>query len=324
MTTILLTGATGFIGRQLPCKLSEKGYSLVLGVRDPFRVDVSEKLFGQYAIKRFDLTAADNDYIDLLTSTDVVIHLAGLAHKKTVNEQGLASINGNGTARLVEEAVRYGVQRFIYLSTIKVHGGSTAAINGIDQAVTEQSSLSPQDGYSNSKCAAEQAIMAACSGSSTEFVTLRPPLVYGPGVKANFLRLLQTVAAGIPLPLASLDNCRSLIYVENLCDLVVQCIDHPGVSNQAFVIRDENVSTPGLVAKIAAAFGKPARLFPFPVALLKVMMKIAGKENMFERLAGSLVVDDSRIRRVLGWMPAISMEQGLERTVRWYKNKDRV
>ena len=213
---------------------------------------------------------------------DAVVHLANIAHARATRAQ-LWRVNVEGTARTAEAAARAGVRRFIYMSSAK------AAV--------------PDDDYGRAKVAAEQAI------AKYNPVILRPPLVYGPRVKANFLALMHAVARGWPLPLASIENRRSLVYVGNLCDAICACLESDGAAGKTLYVTDgQPISTPALCRAIGEALGRPARLFPFPPLLLPS-----------ERLTGSLLVDDSELRRVLGWIPPFSMEQGLRLTAAWYR-----
>jgi nucleoside-diphosphate-sugar epimerase len=219
---------------------------------------------------------------------EAVVHLANIAHARA-DRRRLWSVNVEGTARAARLAAEAGARRFVYLSSVKARD--------------------PADPYGEAKRAAEQALQKL--ESSMEIVTLRPPLVYGPGVKANFLALMRAIARGWPLPLASVENRRSLVYVGNLCDAIAACLESPAAAGQTFYISDgEAISTPELCRAIGRALGKPARLFPFPPALLP-----------FERLTGSLEVDDGDLRRSLGWRPPFSLEEGLRATAEWYRQR---
>jgi nucleoside-diphosphate-sugar epimerase len=214
---------------------------------------------------------------------DAVVHLANIAHARADRET-LWKVNVEGTAALAEAAAKAGVRRFLYMSSAKA--------------------ATPDDDYGRAKLAAEQAI------SKHGAVILRPPLVYGPRVKANFLALMRAISRGWPLPLASIGNRRSLVFVGNLCDAIIACLESPAAAGGTFGVTDgAPISTPALCRAIGAALGRPARLFPFPPALLPS-----------ERLTGSLVVDDAELR-ALGWRPPLSMEEGLKRTAAWYLSR---
>jgi len=315
MTAVLITGANGFVGKHLVSLLSGKEYNLRLGLREAGDSGVfDEKL----EIINFDLGNTDNDYGKLLHDVDVVVHLAGIAHRKSVSDADYARINTAATARLVTESVKRGIKRFIFLSTIKVHGESTALLNDRYHGITEDTATLPQDGYSKSKLDAELAIIKACSGSDTEYVILRPPLIYGPGVKANFLKLLQLVSSRLPLPLSNIKNKRSLIYVENLCDLVRICIDSPAAANQVFVVKDYDDSTPGLITNISRAFGRGPWLFPLPSGVLGLVGKMIRQDAAINRLTESLLVDNSKSIRDLHWKPPVDTDAGIRKTVAWF------
>jgi nucleoside-diphosphate-sugar epimerase len=220
---------------------------------------------------------------DGMDGCDAVVHLANIAHTRAPREN-LWKVNVEGTAHAAESAAKAGVRRFVYLSSAKA--------------------AAPDDDYGRAKLAAEQAI------SKHGAVILRPPLVYGPRVRANFLALMRAIARGWPLPFASIENRRSLVFVGNLCDAIIACLESPAAAGKTLGITDgEPVSTPALCRAIGAALGRPARLFPFPTALIPS-----------ERLTGSLVVDDAELR-AMGWRPPFSMEEGLKRTAAWYLNR---
>ena len=215
---------------------------------------------------------------------DAVVHLANIAHART-NRTQLWKVNVDGTAAAVKAAAKAGVRRFVYLSSAKA--------------------AAPDDEYGRAKQAAEEALRTV----GIQTVILRPPLVYGPRVRANFLALMRAIARGWPLPLASIENRRSLVYVGNLCDAISACLESDGAVGKTLYVTDgQPISTPGLCRAIGEALGRPARLFPFPPQLLPS-----------ERLTGSLVVDDSELRRVVGWIPPFSMGQGLRLTAAWYR-----
>jgi nucleoside-diphosphate-sugar epimerase len=221
---------------------------------------------------------------------DTVVHLANIAHARAGRDE-LWRVNVEGTSRAATLAAGEGVRRFIYISSAKAGA--------------------PDDVYGEAKLAAENALTKVASGTGLELVIVRPPLVYGPRVRANFLALMRAIARGWPLPLASIENGRSLVYVGNLCDAIAACIESPAAAGKTFCVADgEPVSTPDLCRAIGRALGRPARLFPFPPALLP-----------FERLTGSLVVDDTELRRNLVWRPPFSFEDGLRATAEWYRRR---
>ncbi len=255
---------------------------------------------------------------EALQGVDGVVHLAARAH---VMRDGSADpladyrrVNVLGTRVLAQAAASAGVRRFVFLSSIKVNGEQTG-----QQPYTEQDLPRPQDAYGVSKWEAEHALLAAADKSSMEAVVLRPPLLYGPGVKGNFLSLIRAVDHGLPLPLASVHNRRSLLYAGNLNDAVILCLEHPIAAGKTYLLADDDgVSTPDLIRGIAHALGKPARLLHFPPLLLKLAGAATGKAGAVARLLGSLQVDSARIRSELGWRPRGDMAHALAETARWY------
>lgn len=258
-----------------------------------------------------------------LSGVEVVIHLAGRAHvmRETAADAEAAfhRANVDATRHLAEQAAGAGVRRFLLLSSVKVNGERTG-----EAPFTETDPPAPQDAYGRSKWAAEQALHEIAAATGLEVVAIRPPLVYGPGVKANFLRLLRLVERGLPLPLAGVRNRRSLVSVWNLCDLIVACATHPAARGETFLASDQHdLSTPELVRAIAAAMGRSARLFPFPAPVLRLAAWALGQGAAVERLVGSLQVDSGKATRLLGWTPPVGVEDGLRRTVEWYVSRDR-
>ncbi len=261
------------------------------------------------------------DLREALAGVAAVIHLAGRAH---VMRETAADVDGafrranvEATHQLAAQAAAAGVRRFVFLSSVKVNGERTG-----DRPFTEADAPAPEDAYGRSKQAAEQALHGIAAATGLEVAIIRPPLVYGPGVKANFLRLLRLVERGMPLPLASVRNRRSLVGVSNLCDLIVRCLAHPAAAGETFLVSDQqDLSTPELIRAIAAAMGRPARLVPFPVAALRLAGRLAGQGDAVERLVGSLQVDSTKATRLLGWTPPVFIEEGLRRTAAWYRGR---
>jgi nucleoside-diphosphate-sugar epimerase len=219
-------------------------------------------------------------------------------------------VNLEGTKRLAEQAVQAGVKRFVFVSTVKVHGEEAAT------PYFEESPLAPEDPYAVSKAEAESTLRDLAQRTGLDVVIVRPPLMYGPGVKANFRNLMKMVEYNLPLPLASVHNRRSLLFVGNLADALFRCAIDPIAAGKSYLVSDGvDLSTPELVRQIAGAMGRPARLFRFPVGLMGFPAKISGMSGIFQRLSGSLQIDSSRIRRELDWTPPYTLEQGLEKTV---------
>lgn len=307
---ILVTGASGFIGRAVCKRLEKEGYDVLPSVRRPNPEFQSSPHFVSGDI------GASTDWRSALVFCNTVIHLAARVH---VMSRGGASadeylrVNHEGTINLARQAADAGISRFLFVSSIKVNGEYTC-----DNPFTEQARPSPQDPYAISKWQSEQDLLKLGESSGMEIVILRPPLVYGPGVKANFYKLLQLVSKGWPLPLSGLTNARSLLYVDNLADALVFCTKHAAAAGQTYLISDEGaVSTPELLQMIADAMSKPIRLFPIPMAWLQMLAKLLGKSDNFERLTQSLLVDPRKLHE-LGWQPPVPMKIAIQRTVEWF------
>ncbi len=305
----VITGATGLIGTVL-CKTLE-GQKIVRALRKP----VIDQRPDDQVVGNID---GNTDWEFALRDTQCVIHLAARTH--VLDEKGVDSlaayrqINVDGTRNLAEQAVKAGVKRFVFLSSIKVNGETSQG-----HAFTEADAPAPEDAYGKTKRDAEDLLREIARHSDMEVVILRPSLVYGPGVKGNFLRLLDLVNSGVPLPLASVRNHRSLTHVSNLVDAIVSCMDASAAAGQTFVVSDEGaLSTPELCRKLAAGMNVPARLFPFPVVLLELGARLLGQSGAASKLTGTLVVDASKLRNTLGWRPRIPLDQGLIETARWY------
>jgi nucleoside-diphosphate-sugar epimerase len=317
---VLVTGANGFIGAALTHKLCENGYDVRGIVRFKKRLLNRNRRLEIFTIGEIN---DDTNWNDALKGIDVVIHLASLVHKPIdVSINSLADyrrVNTMGTQKLAEMSAGAGARRLIFMSTVKVSGERT-----IGTAFTENHLAQPQGPYAVSKWESEQALHNISDATGLEIVILRSPLVYGQGVKANFLRLLDMVNRNIPLPLSMVSNKRSMIYIGNLLDAIIRCIEHPDAVNKTFLVSDgQDVSTPELIRMIAGAMGKKARLFPCPAPLLKMIGKVAGKSDEIERLTGSLQIDTAKIRRELSWTPPFTMEQGLRMTADWFISNEK-
>jgi nucleoside-diphosphate-sugar epimerase len=267
-----------------------------------------------------DAIGPHTDWAGKLDGIDTVIHLAARVHvmKETTDDplSEFRYVNTAGTEHLARAATKAGVRRLMYISTIKVNGERT-----IGAPFTEEDEPAPEDPYAISKWEAEQALQRSGSESGLEIVIVRPPLVYGPGVKGNFLRLLKLVDRGIPLPFNMASNRRSLIALDNLVDLLVRCIQSPQAVSQTFLAADgEDLSTPELIRSIAKALGRRARLFPFPPFLLRLGAKLLGVEEITSRLFGSLAIDSTKAKKLLNWRPPVSVQDGLQLTASWYLN----
>ncbi len=315
MICVLVTGASGFVGRAV----CERALSLGMKVRGSHRSLGSQSLVPA-GVEKIQIASVngDTDWSLALMGVDVVIHLAGRVHiaKDSVKDP-LATyreVNTAGTRRLARMAVTAGVRRLVYISTIKVNGEQTATT-----PFTETDVPQPGDAYAISKWEAEQVLHQIGAETGLEIAILRPPLVYGKGVGANFLRLLHLVQRRIPLPLASVTNRRSLLYVRNLADAILTIATHPKGAGQTLLVSDgEDVSTPQLVQYIASAMKFPAKMFPCPPRLLYLVGNLFGKLEEMRRLLSSLAVDSTKIRFEIGWIPPYTMSHGLKETVEWY------
>jgi UDP-glucose 4-epimerase len=244
------------------------------------------------------------------------VHLAAIAHR-SAPEAEIRRVNVDATLRLAEAAAGL-ARRFVFMSSVKVHGEDSG-----DGAYAETHPTRPEDAYGRSKLEAELLLGDAAARGGMELVLIRPPLVYGPGVKANFLRLLRWIDSGVPLPFARLRNRRSLIYLDNLVDAIARCVERPGASGPLLVGDDEIVSTPELLSRAALALKRPARLFPFPAEALRLAGAIAGRGDEVRRLTGNLVIDPSKARRVLEWRPRRTLDEGLAATALWFRSASR-
>jgi nucleoside-diphosphate-sugar epimerase/GT2 family glycosyltransferase len=315
---VLVTGAGGFIGFSLCRYLVDQGCEVFAVLRDARQLhDLADKLT---PIVVDDLCKVHN-WNEMLEGTDAVVHLAGYVHERAGNLSEEARLqctrlNIDVTRRLAIAAASAGVKRFLYVSSVKVHGESSDQ----NESVTEFIELFPEGSYAKSKLAAESLLRDMESSSEMEVTIVRPPLVYGPGVKANFLRLMKLVEKGIPLPLAAVDNRRSFIYLENLVDILALSIVHPDAAGQTFLVSDsEGVSTPVLINMLADGLGVTPRLFPISVEVMRVLAAVGGERSTVDRLVQSLVINSSHVRNTLGWQPPYSMEQGIMNTVYWYQ-----
>jgi nucleoside-diphosphate-sugar epimerase len=265
--------------------------------------------------------ATSPDWGRALTDVDAVIHTAARVHmmRDWVADplREFRRINVDATLRLARQAADAGVRRFVFVSSIKVNGDATS----FERPFRSADPPNPLDSYGVSKWEAEQALRRLSQETGMEVVMVRPPLVYGPGVGANFLRLMRLVQAGAVLPLRSVCNARSLVYVGNLVSALLACVNEPRAAGETYLVRDgEDLSTPELITRIARAFGKRPRLLPMPMALLQLGGRLTRKEIEVDRLTGSLRVDSSHIRDTIGWTPPYSVDEGLAETVRWFES----
>ena len=308
--SLLVTGASGFVGRALCLEAMARRLTVQPATRSV--CDLPDE-WGSFTTGPVD--EATNWRVSL-AGCRVVVHLAARVH--VMQETGADSIaefhrvNVQGTLNLASQAAAAGVKRFVFISSVKVNGDKTSP----GRAFTEAGAPNPQDAYGQSKHEAEQGLGQLSAETGMEVVVIRPPLVYGPRVKANFAALMRAVHRGWPLPLGAVHNQRSLVALDNLVDFIVTCITHPQAANQTFLVSDgQDLSTTELVRGMAQAAGVPARLLPVPVWALQAGASLLGKGDAVQRLCGNLQVDISKARSLLGWVPPVSVEEGLRRAM---------
>lgn len=317
MNKVLLTGATGFVGKALLAELLQNNFEVIVSVRNnPISSSLKVK-----TIKTGNLLGS-TDWSPALQDIDIVIHLAARVHiMQDSSTNPLAEFrktNVDGTLNLARQAEKSGVSRFIFISSIKANGQSSFS----HSVLKPDDTTAPTDPYGLSKYEAEQGLLELAKKSKMEVVIIRPPLVYGPNVKGNFLSLLKYIKKGLPLPLGSINNQRSLVALDNLVNFISHCATHPKAANEIFLISDgEDVSTTELLTKIAKAFNKKPFLIPIPAATLSFIAKLFGKDAMAVRLLESLHVDNSKAIELIGWRPIISMDSQLKKIANFYSNE---
>jgi nucleoside-diphosphate-sugar epimerase len=309
--TTLVTGANGFIGSALCSRLQSNGVSVRGAVRS-----LKAQPGGSEAVSIGSLSA-ETDWTPALQNVEQVVHLAARVHEMNEDSSDALTefrrVNVEGTVALARQAAASGVRRFVFLSSIKVNGEFT----GLDKPFTADDVPAPEDPYAVSKHEAEQCLRRVERETDLEMVIIRSPLVYGPGVKGNFARMVQWVRRGIPLPLGAVHNRRSLVALDNLVDFIALCASpecSPLAAGHTFLVSDgSDVSTSELLRCVAHVYGVPARLLPVPVALMKGSARLLGKAAVTDRLLGSLQVDASKARDLLGWTPPVSMREQLSK-----------
>ena len=307
---VLVTGANGFVGLAVLQRLN-----VISGLQALGSLRQAAGFTGTPVIEVGDLTA-QTDWSLALAGAGVVVHLAARVHVMHDTAADLLTafraVNVDGTLKLARQAAAAGIKRFVFVSSVKVNGESTL----LGRAFTEANAPNPHDAYGQSKLEAEQGLRQLSADTGMEVVIIRPPLVYGPGVKANFATLMRAVQGGWPLPLGAAHNQRSLVALDNLVDFIVTCITHPQASNQTFLVSDgQDLSTTELVRGMAQAAGVSARLLPVPVWALQAGASLLGKGDAVQRLCGNLQVDMSKARSLLGWVPPVTVEEGLRRAM---------
>jgi nucleoside-diphosphate-sugar epimerase len=310
---VLVTGATGHVARALLHSLSgDGGWQLRAAVRAAPPLPVANCEYVEVG----DLASPAATVGGAAAGCDIVVHTAARVH---VMDEGPSDAdlyrrtNVDATLRLAREAAQSGVRRFVFLSTVKVNGESTA----VGQAFAEDDVPLPQGAYAISKWEAERGLRDLCAGTGMEYVIIRPPLVYGPGVRANFQALASAVRRGMPLPVGAVRNLRSFVAMDNLVDFVRVCLQHAGAANQTFLVSDgHDLSTGELVRGMAAALGRPARVPSVPVWMLRTAGMLTGRQLTIQRLLENLQVDIGKARTQLGWNPPVTVEEGLRRALR--------
>ncbi|WP_413170703.1 UDP-glucose 4-epimerase family protein [Burkholderia latens] len=318
MSHLLVTGANGFVGRAVCRRALEAGHTVTALVRQPGGcID---------GVREWVHDRVDFDSLEAAWPTDLaadcVIHLAARVHmmrdESPDPDAAFDATNVAGTLRLAEAARGHRVRRIVFASSIKAVGESDGGIP-LSEAVRPD----PQDAYGRSKLRAEQQLAQFGESTSLDVVTVRPPLVYGPGVRANFLKMMDAIARGLPLPLGAVAARRSLVYVDNLADALLQCAIDPRAVGECFHVADDDApSVTALLRLVGDALGKPVRLIPVPPTILRALGALTGRRSAIDRLTGSLQLDTERIRHVLGWRPPYTTRQGLEATAAWYRSRD--
>lgn len=307
------------MGRSLCDELSRQGDKVLAAIRsESTQINDLEQVIVESIDRKTDWASA-------LQNVDIVIHLAARVHvMDDVESDPLTEyrkVNTAGTLNLARQAVDAGVKRFVFISSIKVNGEHTNK----GSKFSPDDDYIPMDPYGMSKYEAEQGLLTLAKETDMEVVIIRPPLVYGSGVRANFASMMKWINKGVPLPLGAVHNKRSLIALDNLVNFIIHCVDHPKAANEVFLISDgEDVSTTELLRKVANAFGEKAVLFPVPVSLMTMAAKLIGKADVANRLFSSLQVDSSKARDLLGWEPVVTMDEQLKKTADAYLNEKTV
>jgi len=308
---VLVTGSSGFVGRAIMPLLLRRGHRPAEAVRR-----AQEKTDGRLTTVVVGDIDGTTGWSKALQGVEAVIHLAARVHvMRDSAEDPLANfrcVTTEGTLNLARQATTAGVRRFIYLSSIKVNGETTVP----NRPFTPNNLAAPQDPYGISKHEAEVGLREIARTTGMQVIIIRPTLVYGKGAKGNFKSLMKLVARGFPLPLGPINNFRSFVGIDNLVDFIITCLEHPGAANETFMVSDgEDLSTPDLIRRMARAMNRPERLLPVPTFVLKAAAAMLGRRGMAQRLSGSLQVDISKSRQLLGWNPPFSVDEGLKRAV---------
>ncbi len=306
---VLITGCSGFVGQHFLEVEKNSSLDILSAVRK-----------GSYKSSRDTVIVGDinanTDWSDALIDVDVVIHMAARAHIMNDADvdplKAYREVNTEGALNLARQAAEKGIKRFVFVSSIKVNGESTTGMTSF----TENNALAPQDPYGFSKAEAEDGLRTISEKTAMEVVIIRPPLVYGPGVKASFRNLMKLALSNLPLPFGAIHNARSMVYVGNLVDFISKCVVHPAAKNQTFIVSDGlDLSLCEMLTLMRSSMGKAVRLFSVPVYIFRFLGMLAGKRDVIDRLVGSLQVDSGKAKQLLDWKPPYSVEQGIKATV---------
>ncbi|AZQ50320.1 UDP-glucose 4-epimerase family protein [Burkholderia cenocepacia] len=316
---VVVTGANGFVGRALCHTLVKNGHRVTGVVR---RAGTAPAGVDEHVYTGHEFADIGTHWPAASGAVDCVVHLAARVHvmndAASDPDAAFRAMNVDGTLRVAEAAHAHGVRRIVFVSSIK----AIAEVDG-GRPLTETTPAHPEGPYGRSKRDAEVVLRQFGDTTGLETVIVRPPLVYGPEVRANFVRMMDAIARGMPLPLGSVSARRSIVYVDNLADALLQCATHPRAADECFHVADDDApSVTGLLRLVGDALGKPARLLPVPAAALRTLGKLTGRRAAIDRLTGSLQLDTGRIKRVLGWQPPYTTRQGLEATAAWYRSRD--
>lgn len=312
---IVLTGMSGFVGQALLPRLLQKKYNTRAAVRS-----LKKALDGQVSQCSINNICKNQNWKNIVIDADIVIHCAARVHIMDDSSSNplekFREVNTYGTLNLAQQAADAGVKRFIFISSIKVNGESTK----IGVPFKPDDNFIPTDPYGLSKYEAEIGLHNIAKETGMEVVIIRPPLVYGPSVKANFAAMIKWLNKGVPLPLGGIkENKRSLVSLDNLVDLIITCIDHPNAANQTFLVSDdEDLSTATMLKELSVALGKSGKMLSLPVKLFEVIGKVTGRSAIMERLCGSLQVDISKTKQLLDWHPPVTVKEGFARTAEYY------
>ena len=317
---VLVTGADGFVGTYVCRKLIESGYVPRAGVRGLNAwPELQRTIPGLTEYSLLGDLSANGNLRAHLTNVSAVVHLAGrapaTADAATEPSQDFQRVNVDGTKSIALAAADAGVRRLVFVSTVKVHGESTN-----DKPFSENSPADPRTPYAASKWEAEELLRDVAAQTGLEVAIVRPPQVYGPGVRGNFLRLMRLVDRALPLPLPKKPNRRSLLCADNLADFLVRCVAHPRAAGQSFLVKDaDDISTRELITRLARLLSRPLKLLPVSAPLIRLAAKLASKDEAAGRVLDSLVVDSSRAQQLLDWTPHVTLDNGLAATARWYR-----